>query len=77
MISFGSLGYVRVAVASPVLQVADIGYNVEKTVDVLREAVQEQWQLVLLPELGITSYSCADLFYQSLYCPRRKQRSVE
>lgn len=66
MTSLGSLGYIRVAVASPALRVADIGYNVEKTLDVLREAVREQCQLVLLPELGITSYSCADLFYQSL-----------
>lgn len=66
MVSLISLGYVRVAVASPALRVADIGYNVEKTVDVLREAAREQCQLVLLPELGITSYSCADLFYQSL-----------
>jgi len=40
MISLGSLGYVCVAVASPALLVADIGYNVEKTLDVLREAVQ-------------------------------------
>ncbi len=66
MISLGSLGYVRVAVASPALRVADIVYNVEKTIDVLREAVQERCQLVLLPELGITGYTCADLFYQSL-----------
>ncbi len=66
MVSLISLGYVRVAVASPALRVADIGYNVEKTLDVLRAAAQEQCQLVLLPELGITGYSCADLFYQSL-----------
>ncbi len=64
--SVGSLGYMRAAVASPALRVADIGHNVEKTVDVLRAAAQERCQLVLLPELGITGYSCADLFYQSL-----------
>lgn len=66
LVSLNSLGYVRVAIASPALRVADIRGNVEEVCNVLREAAREQCQLVLLPELGITGYSCADLFYQSL-----------
>lgn len=66
VLSLDSFGYVRVAISSPALRVANVDYNVERALDILRDAAREQCQLVLFPELGITGYSCGDLFYQSL-----------
>lgn len=60
------LGYVRVAAITPSVRVADVAYNVEATVAALVEAAEHGCALALFPELGITGYTCADLFYQSL-----------
>lgn len=58
------LGYLRAAVASPELRVADVAFNTAETIATLERAASQQIALVALPELGITAYSCADLFYQ-------------
>jgi len=54
----------RVAVAVPDVRVADPQFNAEKTVDMLRRAADERAVVVLFPELGISAYSCDDLFHQ-------------
>lgn len=59
------MGYVRVAAASPALRVADVRGNVREISVAVRDAAREHCQLILFPELGITGYSCGDLFYQS------------
>jgi NAD+ synthase (glutamine-hydrolysing) len=61
-----SLGFLRVAVVSPALQVANVTYNTQVIIDALRQAASQGCQLALFPELCITGYTCADLFYQSL-----------
>lgn len=58
------LGFVRVASIAPSLRVADVGYNVEQIIAALERAVAQGAQLAVFPELSITAYSCADLFYQ-------------
>jgi NAD+ synthase (glutamine-hydrolysing) len=60
-----AMGFLRVAVAAPTVQVADIAINVRATIEVLDTAAAQGCHLVAFPELGITSYSCADLFSQS------------
>jgi NAD+ synthase (glutamine-hydrolysing) len=65
-ISPGSLGFLRVAVVVPAVQVAHIRYNTQVIIDALRDAAARGCQLALFPELCITGYSCGDLFYQSL-----------
>jgi NAD+ synthase (glutamine-hydrolysing) len=62
----GSLGFVRVAAIAPALQVADIHYNTQSILDALQQAAARGCQLALFPELCITGYSSADLFYQEL-----------
>lgn len=62
----GALGFVRVAAVVPALQVADIRSNTQEIIDALRQAASRGCQLALFPELCITGYSCADLFYQAL-----------
>ena len=66
-LSFHSLyrhGFVRVAVAVPHLRVADPVFNAARTLELARRAEKNGAALVLFPELGISAYSCDDLFQQ-------------
>lgn len=59
-----SYGFIKVAAAIPSLRVADCTYNVEKMLPLIAEAEKKSVEIILFPELGITSYSCGDLFRQ-------------
>jgi NAD+ synthase (glutamine-hydrolysing) len=56
--------FVRVAVAMPAVRVADPDFNAGQTVALMREAAERKACLVLFPELGLSAYSCEDLFQQ-------------
>lgn len=57
-------GFVRVAAASPVLRVADVPANVERTIALLDLAQSQDARVVVCPEMGLTGYTCNDLFFQ-------------
>ena len=57
-------GFVKVAVGTPVLRVADCVFNGEKTLELIRQASEQGVKLLVFPELGLTGCSCGDLFYQ-------------
>ena len=59
-----SYGFIKVAAAVPSLRVADCMYNVEMMLPLIEEAEKKSVEVLLFPELGITSYSCGDLFLQ-------------
>lgn len=59
-----TLGYLRTAVASPQLSVADTDFNVRSMIDCIEGALESDVRLLVFPELSITGYSCGDLFYQ-------------
>lgn len=65
-------GFVRLAVASPELRIADIDFNYQKHIDLTKRAIDEKAAIILFPELSITSYSCADLFFQKLLLRKSK-----
>jgi len=56
--------FVRVAVCIPEVRVADPAFNAGKTVALLEEAGRRGALLALYPELGLSAYSCEDLFHQ-------------
>lgn len=61
---FATLGYVRVAAASPRIELANVAANA-KTHAALAETLSfEGASLVVFPELSLTGYSCEDLFMQ-------------
>lgn len=60
------LGFLRVAVVTPELRVADVEFNTNIINATLEQLAASGCQLALFPELCITGYSCADLFYQSI-----------
>lgn len=57
-------GHVRVATAVPAVRVADPAFNARATVAMLERAAGEAVSLVVCPELGLTAYTCDDLFHQ-------------
>jgi NAD+ synthase (glutamine-hydrolysing) len=60
-----SHGFVRVAVAVPRVRVADPAFNAAQTVALFREASAAGASLVAFPELGLSAYTCDDLFHQN------------
>ena len=56
--------YFRVACAVPDVEVADVELNTQRTVDYIRSAADKKVDLLVFPELGLTGYTCADLFAQ-------------
>jgi NAD+ synthase (glutamine-hydrolysing) len=57
-------GFIRVAVGVPEVQVADPEFNATKTIALMERAAAEKSVLMLFPELGLSAYSCEDLFHQ-------------
>ena len=57
-------GFVSVACGTPPLRLADCDYNAEQTFTMMRSAEQAGANVLGLPELGLTGYTCGDLFYQ-------------
>ena len=59
-------GFIKVAAASPKLEVANCGYNSDNIISAIDKAHKEGVAIIVFPELCITSYSCDDLFKQDV-----------
>ena len=57
-------GFISVACGTPKLRLADCHYNAEQTFTMMRSADKAGVKVLVLPELGLTGYTCGDLFYQ-------------
>jgi len=56
--------FVRVSVAIPEVRVADPAFNAAETIALMNSAVDQNSILVVFPELGLSAYTCEDLFQQ-------------
>ncbi len=63
-IALDQYGLLRLGVATPELKVADIDFNLAEIFTVAEGALEQQCRMVLFPELCLTGYTCADLFFQ-------------
>ena len=59
-------GFIKVAAAVPSVNVADCMYNVDHIEGLILKAKQQGVRVLVFPELSLTSYTCGDLFQQSL-----------
>ncbi len=71
-----SNGFLRVSAAAPKIKVADCIYNREQTEKIIDQAVTMQVKLLVLPELGITGYTCGDLFLQNSLLRLAKEQVI-
>ena len=58
-------GYIRTAAATPKVKVGCCSYNKEQILKTVNEAYANGAELLVLPELCITGYTCGDLFGQT------------
>lgn len=56
-------GFFRTAAASLKLKVADPCYNVKQIKTAIDAALKDEVRLLVTPELSVTGYTCADLFF--------------
>lgn len=59
-----NFGFIKVAAATPAIRVADCDYNVTEMIRLANEAVKQAATVVVFPEMGITGYTCNDLYNQ-------------
>ncbi|WP_345741179.1 NAD(+) synthase [Nitrosophilus kaiyonis] len=59
-------GFTRVAAISPRVWVADIEKNSSEIIDLIFKAEEKNISIAVFPELSLTSYSAADLFFQDI-----------
>lgn len=72
--------YIRGAVCIPFVRVADPAYNTERHIGLARRASAMGAAVALFPELGISAYTCEDLFHQEALldaCEADLRRLVE
>jgi NAD+ synthase (glutamine-hydrolysing) len=62
--NFYNHGFVRLAIGVPIVRVADPEFNAGQTIALMERAAEMGAALVLFPELGLSAYTCEDLFHQ-------------
>ncbi|HEX8626271.1 MAG TPA: NAD(+) synthase [Allosphingosinicella sp.] len=60
-------GFVRVSAASPTGSSGEVGFNVDQAIALAEEADRRGCDLVVYPELNISSYAVDDLFLQEAF----------
>lgn len=58
------LDFIRIACAVPPVQVGNVEKNLADTLSRMDEAFAKNADIVLFPEMSLTGYTCADLFFQ-------------
>jgi NAD+ synthase (glutamine-hydrolysing) len=58
-------GFTRICAAVPLVKPAAVEKNLSSIIELIHRAAKDQPDLLLLPELSLSGYSCADLFRQN------------
>ena len=70
-------GFFRVGAGCPRAHIADPSANVAEILELVAEARDRNVQLLVTPELGITGYTAADLFFQQGTLLRAAEEALE
>ncbi|HEY5673035.1 MAG TPA: NAD(+) synthase [Malonomonas sp.] len=76
-INLTDFGMLRLGVVTPELRVADVDFNLNQICQIARTARSRQCGLLLFPELCLTGYTCADLFFQQALQAQVEQGLLE
>ena len=58
------LDYIRISCAVPAVRVGDVMKNAEDICNKIQEADAQRADVIVFPEMELTGYTCADLFFQ-------------
>ena len=72
IINAKKLGYFRVAGATPEIKVADVDFNLQEHLQLIKLAEQEQIDLLIFPDFSLTGVTCQDLFKQNILLEKTK-----
>ena len=70
-------GFIKVAAATPDIQVADCVHNTREIVKKAKEMSREGARILVFPELCITGYTCQDLFQQDTLLESAKEQLLK
>ncbi len=70
-------GYIKTACASVQVKVADTGFNTLKIMELIDRADADGVNILVLPELCVTGYTCGDLFQSSNLLENAKQSALK
>ena len=59
-------GFIKVAAAISSVKVADCTSNAASILELIKQAVKKDVQIICFPELAVTAYTCGDLFHNHL-----------
>ena len=59
-------GFIKVAAGIPAVRVADCAFNIQQIENMIATADGQGAEIICLPELSVTAYTCQDLFLQQL-----------
>lgn len=66
-------GFLKAAVGTPRVAVADCRKNGEETLRLIQKMAEKKAKLMVFPELGLTGYTCGDLFWQETLLEAAKE----
>ena len=66
-------GFIKVAAATPDIQVADCVHNTGEIIEKAKEMSRQGAGIMVFPELCITGYTCQDLFYEDTLLTAAKE----
>ena len=69
-------GFVKTAVVTPKIKVADVAHNGAEIEKLMKEASDNGARIIVFPELCLTGYTCGDLFSQELLIKGAKKELV-
>ncbi|MGI6108646.1 MAG: NAD(+) synthase [Eubacteriaceae bacterium] len=58
------VNFISCGCALPSVKPADVTFNTEGIIHLIRQAREQELGILLFPELAVTGYTCADLFFQ-------------
>lgn len=77
MLSINANDYLKIAVVTPELKLADITYNKDVIITNLKALNAQSCHLALFPELCLTGATCGDLFFQEAIQQKSLQALLE
>ncbi len=69
-------GFVKTAVVTPKIKVADVAHNGAEIEKLMKEASENGAKIIVFPELCLTGYTCGDLFSQDLLVFSAKEELI-
>ena len=69
-------GFVKTAVVTPKIKVADVAHNGAEIEKLMKEASENGAKIIVFPELCLTGYTCGDLFAQELLVTSAKEELI-